>query len=129
MCSSTPSKGPHVEKEEFHPKCALTSRHSGQGLTTKDFEQWCIDNLPGVSMGEFGAWAWAGGKEEEEKVHELLFDPDISGVKPALRRRASDLAGWPEVNRIVHWVELDCEAQQLYKLARKEFKKALEDIG
>lgn len=27
------------------------------------------------------------------------------------------------------WVELDCEAQQLYKLAWKEFKKALEGIG
>jgi hypothetical protein len=46
-----------------------------------------------------------------------------------LRRRASDLAGWPEVNRIVHWVELDCEAQYLYKLAWKEFKKALEGLG
>src|SRR5260370_3698137 len=29
-CSSTPSKDPHVEKEEYHPKCALSSRHSGQ---------------------------------------------------------------------------------------------------
>jgi hypothetical protein len=27
--SSTPSKDPHVEKEEYHPKCALSSRHSG----------------------------------------------------------------------------------------------------
>src|SRR5260370_17206247 len=27
-CSSTPSKDPHVEKEEYHPKCALTSPHS-----------------------------------------------------------------------------------------------------
>jgi hypothetical protein len=58
-----------------------------------------------------------------------LFDPDTSGVKPALRRRASDLTGWPEVNRIVHSVELDCEAQHLYKLVWKEFKKALEGIG
>src|SRR3984957_5592605 len=32
-CSSTPSKDPHVEKEEYHPKCALSSRHSGQSLT------------------------------------------------------------------------------------------------
>src|SRR5208283_5090195 len=31
-CSLTPSKDPHVEKEEYHPKCALTSRHSGQQL-------------------------------------------------------------------------------------------------
>src|SRR5271166_3908813 len=29
-CSSTPSKDPLVEKEEYHPKCALSSRHSGQ---------------------------------------------------------------------------------------------------
>ena len=28
-CSSTPSKDPHVEKEEYHPKCALSSCHSG----------------------------------------------------------------------------------------------------
>src|SRR5271165_1944192 len=28
-CSSTPSKDPLVEKEEYHPKCALSSRHSG----------------------------------------------------------------------------------------------------
>jgi len=107
----------------------LAKKTGDWALTTKDFEQWCVDNLPGVSRGEFGAWAWAGAKEEEEKVHQLLFDPDTSGVRPALRRRASDLAGWPEVNRIVHWVELDCEAQHLYKLAWKEFKKALEGVG
>src|SRR5271166_3368114 len=29
-CSSTPSKDPLVEKEEYHPKCALSSRHSPQ---------------------------------------------------------------------------------------------------
>src|ERR1700758_5015472 len=107
----------------------LARKTGDRALTTKEFEQWCVDNLPGVSRGAFGAWTWAGGKEEEEKVHRLLFDPDSDGVKLALRRRASDLAGWPEVNRIVHWVELDCEAQDLYKLAWKEFKKALEGIG
>src|SRR5271169_5990836 len=38
-CSSTPSKDPHVEKEEYHPKCALSSRHSSQWRT-------CGDNRP-----------------------------------------------------------------------------------
>jgi hypothetical protein len=107
----------------------LAKKTGNRALTTKDFEQWCVDNLPGVSRGEFGAWTWTGGREEEEKVHQLLFDPDSDGAKPALRRRASDLTGWPEVNRIVHWVELDCEAQHLYRLSWKEFKKALEGIG
>src|SRR5215469_2231479 len=36
-CSSTPSKAPHVEKQEFHPKCALTSRHSVQCDTFNNF--------------------------------------------------------------------------------------------
>jgi hypothetical protein len=107
----------------------LAKKTGDRALTTKDFEQWCVENLPGVSRDKFGSWAWAGGREEEEEVHQLLFYPDRKGVKPALRRRASDLAGWPEVNRIVHSVELDGEAQQLYKLAWKEFKKALEGIG
>ena len=107
----------------------LAKKTGDSALTTKDFEQWCAENLPGVSRDKFGAWAWAGGKEEEQEVHQLLYDPDREGVVPALRRRASDLAGWPEVNRIVHSVELDGEAQQLYKLAWKQFKKALEGIG
>src|SRR5271166_2376068 len=33
-CSSTPSKDPLVEKEEYHPKCALSSRHSGLTMTS-----------------------------------------------------------------------------------------------
>ncbi len=107
----------------------LAKKTGNRALTTKDFEQWCVENLPGVSRSRFGAWTWAGGKEEEEKVRQLLFDPDRKGVKPALRRRASDLSGWPEVNRIVHSVELDGEAQQLYRLAWQEFKKALDGIG
>ena len=107
----------------------LAKKTGDKALTTKDFEQWCVENLPGVSRNKFGAWAWAGGKKEEEEVHQLLFFPDSKGVRPAMRRRASDLAGWPEVNRIVHSVELDGEAQQLYKLAWKVFKKALEGIG
>jgi C-terminal domain on Strawberry notch homologue len=55
-----------------------------------------------------------------------LFDPDKKGVKAALRRRPAGLIGWPELNRIVHFVELDGKAKNLYKLAWEEFKKALE---
>jgi hypothetical protein len=104
----------------------LARKTGDRALTTKDFEQWCAQNLPGVSRGAFGAWAWAGGKEDEAEIRQLLFDPDEKGVKAALRRRPADLIGWPEVNRIVHFVELDGKAKHLYKLAWEEFKKALE---
>jgi SNF2-related domain/Domain of unknown function (DUF5710) len=107
----------------------LARKTGDRALTTKDFEQWCAQNLPGVSRGAFGAWAWTGGKEDEAEIRQLLFDPDKKGVKAALRRRPADLIGWPEVNRIVHFVELDGKAKHLYRLAWEEFKKALEGTG
>lgn len=107
----------------------LAKKTGDRALTTKDFEQWCAQNLPGVSRGAFGAWVWAGGKEDESEIRQLLFDPDKKGVKVALRRRPADLIGWPEVNRIVHFVELDGRAKHLYRLAWEEFKKALEGTG
>jgi SNF2 family DNA or RNA helicase len=107
----------------------LAKKTGDRVITTRDFEQWCAQNLPGVSRGAFGAWEWAGAKEDEEEVRQLLFDPDRKGVKAALRRRPADLIGWPEVNRIVHFVELDGMAQHLYKLAWEEFKKALDGTG
>src|ERR1700722_4883747 len=107
----------------------LAKKTGDRAITTRDFEQWCAQNLPGVSRGAFGAWAWAGAKEDEEEVRQLLFDPDKKGVKAALRRRPADLIGWPEVNRIVHFVELDGMAKHLYKLAWEEFKNALDGTG
>src|ERR1700722_13912809 len=104
----------------------LAKKTGDRALSTKDFEQWCAQNLPGVSRGAFGAWSWAGGKEDEAEIRLLLFDPDKKGVKAALRRRPADLIGWPEVNRIVHLVELDGMAKHLYRLAWEEFKKALD---
>jgi hypothetical protein len=107
----------------------LAKKTGDRALTTKEFEQWCAHNLPGVTRGAFGAWAWAGGVEEEEEIRRLLFDPDKKGIKVALRRRPADLIGWPEVNRIVHFVELDGNGKHLYRLAWEEFKKALDGTG
>jgi hypothetical protein len=103
----------------------LAKKTGDRALTTKEFEQWCAQNLPGVSRGNFGAWTWSGAKQDEEEIRKLLFDPDKKGAKAALRRRPADLIGWPEVNRIVHFVELDGKAENLYRLAWEEFKKAL----
>ena len=71
---------------------------------------------------------WLSGGSGEA-IRQLLFDPDKKGVKAALRRRPADIIGWPEVNRIVHSVELDGKAKHLYRLAWEEFKKALDGTG
>ncbi|HEY2517951.1 MAG TPA: SNF2-related protein, partial [Polyangiaceae bacterium] len=64
----------------------------------KDFEQWCLDHGLGVTRGAFGRWDWRGDRADCEKVRALLFD----GRTPAgIRRRPEDVAGWPEINRIL----------------------------
>ena len=59
------------------------------------------------------------------------------GPRPALRRRArqapagirrrpEDIAGWPEINRILTPIELDAEARALYEQAWTEFRREME---
>ena len=69
----------------------LSATTGDSTITTKDFEQWCVDNLPGVSRGEFGAWAWAGSKEEEEKVAQSA-EYQRSTPRHRLEARASGTA-------------------------------------
>ncbi|MCO4746618.1 MAG: DEAD/DEAH box helicase [Proteobacteria bacterium] len=89
----------------------------------KDFEAWCASLGLGVSRGKFGRWDWRGDPADCEKVRELLFD----GPTPAgLRRRPEDIAGWPEINRILTPMELDASARESYAQAWTEFRAELE---
>ncbi len=89
----------------------------------KDFEQWCASQGLGVSRGTFGRWNWRGDPVDCEKVRALLFE----GPTPAgIRRRPEDLAGWPEINRILTPLELDADARGLYEQAWTEFRRELD---
>jgi len=89
----------------------------------KDFEAWCTKMELGVARGAFGKWEWRGDPADCEKVRALLFDG-----KPAagLRRRPEDLAGWPEINRMLTPLELDPERRALYQAAWTEFREAMD---
>ena len=88
----------------------------------KDFEAWCTKMDLGITRGAFGKWEWRGDPADCEKVRALLFDG-----KPAagLRRRPEDLAGWPEINRMLTPIELDPEKRALYQAAWTEFREAM----
>ena len=89
----------------------------------KDFEQWCADQGLGVTRGAFGRWDWRGDPADCEKVRALLFD----GASPAgIRRRPEDVAGWPEINRILTPIELDADARALYEQAWIAFRREME---
>jgi hypothetical protein len=89
----------------------------------KDFEAWCASRGLGVSRGAFGRWDWRGDPADCEQVRQLLFD----GAVPAgLRRRPEDIAGWPEINRILTPLGLDAGAREQYQQAWTEFRQELD---
>ena len=89
----------------------------------KDFEAWCLRQGLGVSRGDYGRWEWRGEPADCEKVRTLLFD----GTVPAgIRRRPQDVAGWPEINRILTPIELDPSARLLYDQLWTEFRREME---
>lgn len=87
-----------------------------------EFEKWCEKEKLGVGREAFGKWTWSGGEAETKKVERLLF----GGAIPAgVRRRPEEIAGWPEINRILFPVDLDADQYALYETAWKEFRETL----
>lgn len=89
----------------------------------KDFEGWCQRQGLGVIRGDYGRWAWRGDPVDCDKVRHLLFE---GAVAAGLRRRPEDIAGWPEINRILTPIELDPSARQLYDDAWTVFRREME---
>ncbi|APR88551.1 Putative helicase [Minicystis rosea] len=100
----------------------LASVTGSRAADLKDFEQWCVAQGLGVSRGAYGKWAWRGDPADCERVRALLFD---GAPAAGLRRRPEDIAGWPEINRILTPIELDPEARALYARAWTEFRREL----
>ena len=102
----------------------LLAAHTGsRARDLKDFEAWCASQGLGVHRGAFGRWEWRGDRADCDKVRELLFD----GRRPAgIRRRPEDVAGWPEINRILAPLGLDADARARYDQAWTAFRKELD---
>lgn len=83
-----------------------------------DFERWCIAQGIGVRRGPYGSWKWERNDADLTVMRQLLFDqtPTVG-----LRRRPSDIAGWPEQQRIAWPVELSAADLREYQRAWDEF--------
>jgi hypothetical protein len=105
----------------------LASVTGRRAADLKDFEAWCQEQGLGLSRGTFGRWEWRGDTSDCAKVRALLFDAPRGGsVAAGIRRRPEDIAGWPEINRILTPIELAGEARDLYMQAWTSFRKELE---
>lgn len=89
-----------------------------------DFEKWCQSMNLGVERGAFGKWIWNGDKQTIERIHNLLFK---NNIQVALRRTPVDIAGYPEINRILLPIEMTLENQKNYQLFWNIFKKEIVD--
>ncbi len=118
--SATAGQNP-LELSYLAPLLAsLTGSRAGE---LKDFEAWCADQGLGVTRGTFGRWDWRGDPKDCEKVRALLFDGKIPA---GMRRRPEDIAGWPEINRILTPIGLDASARERYQQAWTEFRAAMD---
>ncbi|HEY5147056.1 MAG TPA: DEAD/DEAH box helicase [Polyangiaceae bacterium] len=106
----------------------LASVTGSRAADLKDFEAWCQEQGLGLTRGTFGRWEWRGDVGDCAKVRALLFDAPRGRQAPAagIRRRPEDIAGWPEINRILTPIELAGEARDLYGQAWAAFRKEME---
>ncbi|MCA9563062.1 MAG: DEAD/DEAH box helicase [Myxococcales bacterium] len=89
----------------------------------RDFEAWCQKQGFGVHRGDYGRWEWGGAEADCAAIRKLLFE----GIIPAgIRRRPEDIAGWPEINRILTPIELDSSARALYDELWTTFRREME---
>lgn len=113
--SATAGQNP-LELSYLAPLLASVTGSKVSDLT--DFETWCRDQGIGVKRGSFGSWSWVRDDADLIRMRQLLFDGD---PLPGVRRRPTDLANWPEQQRIAWPVELNTEARAGYLQAWEEF--------
>lgn len=98
---------------------------ASSGTTVGDlseFQYWAESQGMEVRQGAFGTWEWVRNEGDLEHMRLLLFDSD---PQVGIRRRPTDIAGWPEQQRIPYPVDLDPRGWELYNEAWLEFRAAL----
>ncbi|HEV2676149.1 MAG TPA: DEAD/DEAH box helicase [Aliidongia sp.] len=76
----------------------------------------------GRAKGRWKNWSWDPNERDRRAMADLLYKgADAIG----LRRRPSDIVGWPEVQREVAPVELDGPSRKLYETTWRTFRQEL----
>lgn len=92
-----------------------------QGGSFKSITEWAAEEGFNLTRGEYGKWLWDPSPDEEKKLSNILFNKGNG-----LRRLPQAVAGWPEINRILHPIEMSPQEKKTYQLAWAEFLKAMQ---
>jgi hypothetical protein len=76
----------------------------------------------GRAKGRWTNWQWEANQRDRDRMAQLLYTgPRAIG----LRRRPEDIAGWPEVQRVLAPTALDPRERRLYDATWHEFRREL----
>lgn len=104
----------------------LLAHVTGSAVRDLDqFEGWCRSQGIGVKRGAYGAWSWDRNPADLTLLRQLLF---VGSPPAGLRRRPTDIAGWPEQQRVAFPVELTIAERRSYLQAWEEFQAAYETL-
>jgi hypothetical protein len=90
--------------------------------TLKGFRELMKQLGIGRAKGRWTNWQWEANDRDRERMAQLLYKgPRAIGV----RRRPEDIAGWPEVQRVLAPTALDPRERRLYDATWREFRREL----
>jgi hypothetical protein len=117
--SATAGQTPH----ELGYLGPLLGEAAGADTTTlKGFRE--LMKLLGIgrAKGRWTNWQWEANERDRARMARLLYTgPEAIG----LRRRPEDIAGWPEVQRVLAPTALDARERRLYEATWREFRREL----
>jgi hypothetical protein len=90
--------------------------------TLKGFRELMKQLGIGRAKGRWTNWQWQANDRDRERMAQLLYKgPRAIGM----RRRPEDIAGWPEVQRVLAPTALDPRERRLYDATWREFRREL----
>jgi len=117
--SATAGQSPH-ELSYIGP---LLGHAAGHGVSTlADFRVLMKTLGIGRAKGRWTNWSWSPNERDRGVMSDLLY----RGANAiGLRRRPSDIVGWPEVQRELAPIALGREERRLYDATWREFRREL----
>jgi SNF2 family DNA or RNA helicase len=120
--SGTPGQNP-LELAYLLPILRFRTEGNAAGpCTAEALEGWAGRQRIKIKRGSFGRWEI--DEHDDERIAQIIFGPERS-LRVAARRKPSDIVGWPEVQRILHPVELEEDEERQYNQTWEELRAAV----
>ena len=123
--SGTPGQSP-LELAYLLPLLRYKTEGNSNGPCTPEaLENWATHAGIHLKRGAFGKWEWEAGQGENKKVAGILYTSHTNNNKAACRRTSNEIAGWPELQRILEPIALDEDQKAQYQASWEALRHAV----